>query len=53
MVMPEKIGPYANSDRDSRRRNRRSATTLIGPLVAEIPTESGLKKRLGAFFLSN
>jgi hypothetical protein len=53
LAMPEKIGSYANSDRDSRRRNRRSATTLIGPLVAEIPTESGLKKRLGAFFLSN
>jgi hypothetical protein len=53
LVMPEKIGPYANSDRDSWRRYRRSATTLIGQLVAEIPAESGLKKRLGAFFLSN
>jgi hypothetical protein len=53
LVVPEKIGPYANSDRDSRRRNRRSATTLSGPLVAKIPTENGLKKRLGAFFLSN
>jgi hypothetical protein len=53
LVVPEKIGPCANSDRDSRRRNRRSATTLIGPLVAEIPTESGLKNMLGEFFLSN
>jgi hypothetical protein len=53
LVVPETIGPYANSDRDSRRRYGRSATTLIGPLVAEIPTKSGFKKRLRTFFLSN